>query len=480
MVVLRLVAAVVAVAAVAALTSDLLEKRSPGAAGTPAPDASPSGERERPERRRPRPRLAGSHDPTVYDAQALLDRCARSRRPFGAASRGPGLDDDIRRIAARVERLRRLDFARPVDARLVPREEVGRRFSAGYLRRYTEREAARDEQVLAALRLVPEGTDLRSLVARLLDQGVAGFYNPRADRLYAGSTGGALSAYDEVVLAHELDHALVDQVLRLPGTLSRDPMLADVVLAHQALAEGDATLLMSRYAAGRFDRSELDSFMSRFTPRPVRPTGVPYFVARSSEFPYYEGLLFACGEWRRRGWSGLDRMYLRPPASSADVLFPLRYRDEAEARLPRPPSSPGASWEPARARSFGAFDVMVLLENADLLRDGATVPGSHVDDVRGWDGGVLHSWLRGDDTLVHIGLVDAGVATRDGRRRRLCRALRRWLLDTFPDARSARAQVPRARAWRTGRDLAVLRCAGARVQLAKGPSAEAVRAVVRG
>ncbi|HYO61169.1 MAG TPA: hypothetical protein VEU29_04670 [Actinomycetota bacterium] len=479
MFVLRLVAAIVAIAALTELTGDLVDK-----ARAPAPEEpraaapeTPAGEEDDDRRSRPAPQLVHEGDPTVYDAQEVLDgRCTRQRGSFGPASRGSGLDDDVATISRRVERIRWLDFRRPVDTRLVSRSEVGARFVSSYLRRYGEREAARDQQVLVALRLLPEGADLRELTAGLLGQGVAGFYSPRKDRLYAGGSGDALTPYDEMVLAHELDHALVDQALRLPGTLSRDPMLGDTMLAHQALGEGDATLVMIRYAAARFTEGELDAFLSRFTQRTVQAsTDVPYFVARASEFPYYEGLLFVCSEWRPREWDAVDRMYLRPPASTADVLFPFRYHEDNEVELPRSPASPGAAWGRPRAASFGAFDLMVLLENADLASKGETIPGSHVDAVRGWDGGVLHSWLRGPRTTIHLGLVDAGVETPDGRDRRLCGVLRRWFLESFPDATLARPRIRSAEAWKTGGELAILRCKGREVELGKGPSPRAVR-----
>lgn len=477
---LRFFSALIAIAALTALTADLAGKASaPGP--TPASEETPKpDDDEEDERPRDKTRLVRLNDPTVYDAQEELKRCTRTRGAMGASSRGPGLRDDIRKISDRVERLRDLRFDRPVDARLVAPTEVGERFSRGYLRRYSVREAERDQQVLVALGLLPEGTDLRGLTSRLLTEGVAGFYNPRTRRLFAGSTGAALTPYDEVVLAHELDHALTDEALGLPGTLSRDPMLGDVMLAHQVLAEGDATLLMTRYASRRYPDGEFDGFMGRFTPRSVQaPTPIPYYLARSSEFPYYEGLLFACAEWAADGWDAIDEMYERPPASTADVLFPSRYDADDEAELPRAPSSPGRSWGTARARSLGAFDLMVLLENADLTSEGETVPGSHVDAVRGWDGGVLHAWLRGDQTTVHIGLVDAGVKTSDGRRRRLCRVLRRWVQEAFPGATPARARVKGAEAWRSDGDLAIVRCSGEAVELAKGPSGKAVRALLR-
>ncbi len=476
---LRLLGLLVAVAAVANLTADLAGKSS--APAVSAPDDEETLEPERGERRRrERDRLVHEGDPTIYDAQRHLDRCTRSRRTIGAASRRPGLADDIHTISRRIERIRELDFDRRVDTRLVSRSEVGERFARKFRRQYTALDAEWDSRVLAALRLVPEGTDIRRLQTGLLTDGVAGFYNPRKKRLFAASTAGELTPFEEVVLAHELDHALVDQVLRLPGTLSRDPMLGDTMLAHQALAEGDAMLAMGKYAAERLAEAEYESFLARYASATVEGrAGIPYVFLRASAFAYYEGLLLACAEWRDRGWDALNEIYLRPPSSTADVVFPLRYVHENEAELPPSPSAPGPRWAQVPPRSLGVFDLMLLLENADLISKGETVPGSHVDAVRGWDGGVLQAWLRGEETTVHVALVDAGVETSDGRRRRLCGVLRRWLLESFPDLVTVGTTLADAERWEGGGEVAALRCDGRIVELAKGPEASTLRRLLR-
>jgi hypothetical protein len=324
---------------------------------------------------------------------------------------------------------------------------------------------------------VPDGIDLWTLSQQVAAGTAAGFYNPRTKRLYARASGETLTPYDEVVLAHEIDHALVDQVLRLPGTLGADPMLADVMLAHQALVEGDATLAMSKYGAGTLDQSALDAFLGRFSsPLITAYPGVPYFLQRGSGFPYYEGMLFACAAWKHGGWDAIDDMYRRPPGSTAEIVFPWRYSRDASGELPPSPPAPGGSWRRMLVASFGAFDLMVMLENADVLRTGRAVPGSHVRDVRGWNGGVLSAWGAGDRTAVHISLLDAGV-TRDERRRRgLCGVLRGWVERTFPGAYPLQLDPD---VWLLEEGFGGLRCDGSSVRLALAPSEGVVRALLR-
>lgn len=473
---LRLLAGIVVLAVGIAFTRDLAAKSTEPPA--PRPTATEAPSEDDAAGRGPR-YVAREGAPTIYDAVDAVDDCAGTRRSFGPSSTAPGLADDVRRISRRVARLRGLAFERRVETRLVSRTEVGARFARGYRRQNSAREADASSRVLVTLGLLEPGTDLREQTVALVQQGVSGFYSPRREILYAGATAGVVAPFEEVVLAHELDHALVDQALGLPGTMSRDPLLSDVMLGHLALVEGDATLAMSKYGTARLTPEEIGSFLQRFGRiRYDAGDDVPYVLARSTEFPYYEGLLFVCLAWREGGWGRVDRLYALPPASSAEIVFPDRY-PRFEPRLPKSPPSPRNGWEPLLDRSFGVFDLMLLLENADLVGTAETVVGGHAPAARGWAGGVLHSWARGDATAVHLALVDAGVRGEDGRRRRrLCRVLRGWYEDTFPD--QGRDAVRGADVGWTGpRGAAGIRCDGASVRVAIGPGAGVVARLLR-
>lgn len=466
-------AALVLAGAAAALWLDLAgDERVPPAAATPTPAPAPAT----PSEAEPEP-PARARSRTVYGALDHLDECARGPRSMGAASSAPGLGDDIRAIARRVERLRRLEFESRVNPRLLPRGQVAARFLRGFRRELSTDEAARQARVLAVLGLIPDGLDLRAAAERLFGDAVAGFYEPRGGRLYAAATGGVLSPFDEVVLAHELDHALVDQGLGLPRTTGADPRRGDALLAHQALAEGDATLAMSRYAYARLGATATAGFLTRFSGSPVAPReDVPYVLLRTSEFPYFEGLLLACTVWRRGGWDAIDALYERPPATTAGILFPSRLHATPED-APRP-DDPGRGWKRLLTGSLGAFDVMLLLENADVVATGSARPGSHVDVVRGWAGGALTAWRRGPRTTVHLAVTDAGVATASRTDRRLCSALRGWVGRTFPEAAPLHRGRDGVQTWKLAEGAAALTCDGAAVELAVGAGIGVVRRVV--
>ena len=137
----------------------------------------------------------------------------------------------------------------------VPVAFLGRAELVAYLKElidaeYPVAQARADERLLLAFDLLPAGTDLRALRARLLEDNVAGFYDERPDRrrLYAVSEDRTFTPMNQIVLAHELRHALQDQYRDLHAQLGDDVTdFDDRRLAWMSLLEGDATLVMERF-----------------------------------------------------------------------------------------------------------------------------------------------------------------------------------------------------------------------------------------
>ena len=143
-----------------------------------------------------------------------------------------------------------LPFREKVPVAFLGREELG-----AYLRELFDAEypvalARADERLLQAFDLLPPGTDLRALRARVLEENVAGFYDERPGkrRLYAVSEDRSFSPMNQIVLVHELRHAQQDQYQSLDGFLDDDVSdFDDRRLAWTSLLEGDATLVMERF-----------------------------------------------------------------------------------------------------------------------------------------------------------------------------------------------------------------------------------------
>ncbi len=276
----------------------------------------------------------------------------------------------------------------------------------GYLKElfdaeYPPEQARADERLLSAFDLLPAGTDLRALRARVLEENVVGFYDDRPDRkrLYAVSEDRTLTPMNQIVLAHELRHALQDQYADLHELVSGPAGdFDDRRLAAISLFEGDATLVMERFL-----RMRLGALGSAFggespddagaaalgVPGLFDIPGAPPVVRDQLVQPYVAGLAFARALWNRGGAAALRDAWSHPPASTEQVLHPGLF---FERRAPRTVSPRVPEPEGATLVSEGVLGELLL---RTLLEDG------HEAAVAGWAGDGWRLWdVRGRTALA--------------------------------------------------------------------------------
>jgi hypothetical protein len=402
-----------------------------------------------------------------------LAACLLPDEPFSAAPVGDvPLPEQIAAIAEAVEELRGLEFTDAVEPELVSPQEIASRVRELFLAEYTAAMGDAESRILTALGAIPAGTDLRSLRADLLGSQVAGFYDPQTGELVVRQAGDELSVNDRIVLAHELDHALTDQALDLPLPDDLRPGREDGDLAATALVEGDATLLMQRYAAtlsfedqlGALDPTALLDAIQAETDLGELP---PYLQAEL-RFPYEAGLSFVCERYSAGGWEAVDGAYHDPPESSLEILVP--------EPAPPPPVAVNAAglllepWERVTASQLGAAQLLWLLEApggnpAEGLDNARTV-------VEEWMGGGLELWRRGPDSAVGVAIADRPGAPS------LCEAVAEWYRRSFHD--DEHPSVPGYEVVADGpRQDAVLTCGGGEVRLGIAPDLRTARAIVR-
>ena len=115
---------------------------------------------------------------------------------------------------------------------------------------------AGNERLYKALGLIPADSSLRDLTIDLLGGAVAAFYRDDEGKLYVITKSGQPGPAERFYFAHEYDHALQDQ----NSTIFKDQHAVfdqgDRLLARQAIYEGDASLLMTQWAAANLDQSE--------------------------------------------------------------------------------------------------------------------------------------------------------------------------------------------------------------------------------
>jgi hypothetical protein len=266
---------------------------------------------------------------------------------------------------------------------------------------------------------VPPELDSTKLMTDLLTQEVAGFYDPDNKRMvliledgpkqdpgWLGRLLGAKPAFDKeeqkTTLAHELTHALQDQLYDLNALEELIEEDDDMLLAFSALVEGDATLLMFAEAGGSEDISEMDPDAMRATFNVVSwmmPLAggkayreAPPIFRDSLIFPYFQGMIFTLTIAGEDGWAGVHRAYDQPPVSTEQVLHPAKYKDDLD--VPQRVIFPAlgddlAGWKRLGGNCLGELQTSILLKS---------VSGGKRASI-GWDGDHYEVYRMEDGSL---------------------------------------------------------------------------------
>jgi hypothetical protein len=179
----------------------------------------------------------------------LFAPAARAEEPTPA--RGPA-EEERAAVRAMVEelreeasRLRGLPWKKEVPADLLSREQLAERLAAEIREEYSLEEEARDRKWLRRTGLLKPDQDLFGMQIEMLREFVAGYYDPKTDRLYC--VEGASGEAQKPVILHELIHALEDQHFDLDARtrpLEDDP---DRLFAEKCLGEGSAEVARLLY-----------------------------------------------------------------------------------------------------------------------------------------------------------------------------------------------------------------------------------------
>jgi hypothetical protein len=315
-----------------------------------------------------------------------------------------------------VERERGQRFERPVDVRLASDE----RFEAA-VRRLRRREGGGDAEsrrvfvgLFRALGLV-EGDFDPSAIEEDSDDRILGFYDPDGDVLLV--RGSRPTPAVRRVLVHELTHALADQRFGLerPELDERDD---EAPVAFQALVEGDAVRIESRYVASLSAEERREAEIDEGPADGAEPA-VPRVFEALLAFPYEAGESLVDALLRAGGPPRLDAAVVDPPASTEAVLHPDRFLAGEQPKVV-PDPEPGG--EPVDDGVLGELILRLLLQSSV---DRATA----VRAAEGWGGDRYVAWFEGDRLCLRAAVVMDTPADRA----ELVAGLRRWA-DRHPGA----------------------------------------------
>lgn len=345
-----------------------------------------------------------------------------------------------------VSEIRGQAFERNVEPKMFTRKELGQEMLEQMEKEYTADELKLMDASYKVLGMMNPELNAAQLMTDLLTEEVAGFYDPDNKRMvlivehdqkksnpgWLGKLLGAKPTFDKeeqkTTLAHELTHALQDQLYDLNAMQEKIEDDDDMLLAFSALVEGDATLLMFA-EAGDSDIRTMDpdamrttfNLMSWMMPLAGGETyrKCPPIMRESLTFPYLQGMLFALS-MASDGWPSIHQAYTKPPLSTEQVLHPEKYRDPEQFDAPQEVQLPRLSkqikaWKELGGNCLGELQTSIMLKK---VRGGTRA-------AIGWDGDRYEVFEGPDGKLavVHVSVwdtkedakefIDAYLAMRD-------------------------------------------------------------------
>ncbi len=258
---------------------------------------------------------------------------------------------------------RQLPFA------MVSRDQVNHYLKDQIKRNVKPAETRAEEITLKKFGFVPPDFDLTKTTVDLLTEQAAAFYDFHRKKLFISDW--AAQNMRQAAIVHELGHALADQNYSLEKFLGKDDD-SEGSLAREAVTEGQASWLMLEYAARRAGKSLKDPETARQYLKddgsdsdagdkeyPVF-SNAPLYIRSTLIFPYDEGERFQQAVFLKDGQKAFSEVFLKPPATTSQILHPARYfakTPETSPALPKP--APHA--KPFVEGSVGELDERILL-----------------------------------------------------------------------------------------------------------------------
>jgi hypothetical protein len=317
-------------------------------------------------------------------------------------------------IYSDVQELRQLNFKTEVPLVVMDRQQA---------RLVIEREVTRDHDPAAVRRaaeigvltgLYAPGIDLNAETMRALSSRMVAYYDPQdremilvGDRPAPGlwSTIKRFFGHSHkdstsnILVAHELTHALQDQHFGALSEVDRISDDDDRRLALNSVVEGDATMVGYGYKTGLIDSETVTAMLTRLDDMPrlfsVQAPGVSAALRDALTFQYTDGTRFVAEVYQRGGWSAVNELYRSPPSSTRQIMNSALYFSHSA-----PPTITLGGWQrtlrgwhEVAENTYGEFLLRVILTR------GASGKGS-AGLARAWRGDRMAVLQRGGATAV--------------------------------------------------------------------------------
>ncbi len=312
------------------------------------------------------------------------------------------LSELVDEITENVVEMRGLELLEDIDLSIMTHDE---------LRDYLEDSIELEQHEIDRdwlLRLIPDpDEDVEQMLIDLQVADVGGFYDPETGETVVVSEDDELSAMEEVILAHEIVHALQDQHFDL-GRLESLLPDGDAALSFRSMLEGDAVISQQQYAETYLDEErqmeyQQDAMAAQQDEETMAAIeDIPSYYLETFVFPYSAGPEFM-SQVVGDDLNNMDEYIENPPVSTYQVINSQAYiagelDDPVDVEMPDLGDRLGGTWEMSEEGTFGAFTLfMILYENE------ATDPVVAFD---GWSGDWYEFYISEDDqSLVAVSTV---------------------------------------------------------------------------
>jgi len=328
-----------------------------------------------------------THRPRAVDAH----RAAVDADPVPAES---PLARTLPRLEAFVEQTRGLRFKRRVRVELLPTDEFTDRLRQAEDLEDEEDASADAESFEAFLRVLGLATgdlDVAAVDDSLEEQGILGFYDQVERALYVRGT--TVGPFEELVLVHELTHALEDQHFGLDRP-ELDERSDESSESFVALVEGSAVVVEQRFLESLPPEQRRVAEAGEESAAHLNDD-LPEVIGALFGYPYRDGPVFVERILAAGGQARLDAALSRPPTTSEQVLHPERFLD---GEGPKPVGRPRADGRVAEAGVLGERVLALVLGQAAGRAAGQRA-------AAGWGGDRYVLWSSGGRTCIRWHLV---------------------------------------------------------------------------
>jgi len=225
-----------------------------------------------------------------------------------------------------------LPIRAPLKKQILSRAEIRKYLEQSLHEEYTPQEIHIQESVLKAFGLVSREFDLAKFLLAFYTEQAAGAYDPRRKTLFIADW--PTEEMQEMVLAHELTHALQDQNFDLQKFLHATRANDDATNARQAVVEGYAMAAMMQHLVEPVELANLPSLEpmmagiihQRLEEFPAF-SNAPFFFRMQALFPYVQGMGFMQRGLQRGGWLKLNSLFTNPPVTTKAIFEPSLFFD---------------------------------------------------------------------------------------------------------------------------------------------------------